>query len=105
MEDALSATSASLQPLLEAYVGSLTAAKASQQQLHARLAAVLQTLTDSQAASDEAEVARLGAAATRVEVLRKRLDVVADQMGRVQARLEHLQRAVTSKELAAKAAK
>jgi hypothetical protein len=100
MEDALNATSAQLQPLLEAYTDSLAAAQASQQQLHARLNAVLQTLRDAQVSSDEAEVARMSGAAARVEVLRKQLEGVAELMARVQARLENLQRAVTAKELA-----
>ena len=97
---AVSATSAALQPLLDSYVSNLATAQASQQQLHARLTAVLQTLRDAQAASDEAEVARMGGAAARVEALRRRMDAVAEQMARVQARLENLQSAVTSKELA-----
>jgi hypothetical protein len=99
-DDALRSTSASLQPLLDAYQGSFSAARASQEALHGRLTAVLQTLRDAQGASDEAEVSRLGGAATRVESLRKRLEGVAELMTRVQARLEHLQGAVTAREVA-----
>ena len=97
-----SAVALALDPLISAYSTSLSAAQASQQSLQARLTAVLSELRTAQQGADDAEVARISGAASRVETLRRRLEAVAAMMGRVQARLEALQGAVAKKEAEAK---
>jgi hypothetical protein len=103
-DEVSSALASALSPLISAYAAQLAAARASQTSLQAKLSAVLQELRASQASADDGEVAKMGAAAARVEALRRRLEGVAGLMGKVSARLEGLQGAVTRKEAEAAAA-